>query len=86
MAVVRPEFRVEVYFPDPDDPVLGRRTCAVADCDRSRSENGLCSGHGQRWRDRDRPAMAVFLADPGPVAERPPGSDRLFCDRMSLRQ
>ena len=26
MAVVRPEFRVEVYFPDPDDPVLGRRT------------------------------------------------------------
>ena len=67
MAVVRPEFRVEVYFPDPDDPVLGRRRCAVAGCDRSRSENGLCSGHGQRWRDRDRPAMAVFLADPGPV-------------------
>ena len=26
MAVVRPEFRVEVYLPDPDDPVLGRRT------------------------------------------------------------
>ena len=45
--------------------VAGR--CAVAGCDRSRSENGLCSGHGQRWRDRDRPAMAVFLADPGPV-------------------
>jgi hypothetical protein len=67
VAVVRPEFRVEVYLADPDDPVLGRRRCAVADCDRSRSENGLCSGHGQRWRDRDRPAMAVFLADPGPA-------------------
>ena len=67
MTEVRPEFRVEVYFPDPDDPVLGRRICAVAGCDRSRSENGLCSGHGQRWRHRDRPAMAVFLADPGPV-------------------
>ncbi len=67
MAVVRPEFRVEVYFPDPDDPVLGRRICAVAGCDRSRSENGLCSGHSRRWRDRDRPAMAVFLADSGPM-------------------
>ena len=67
MAVVRPEFRVEVYLADPDDPVLGRRPCAVADCDRSRSENGLCSGHAQRWRDRGRPAMAVFLADPGPA-------------------
>ena len=67
IAVVRPEFRVEVYLVDPDDPVLGRRQCAVADCDRPVSENGLCSGHGQRWRDRDRPALAVFLADPGPV-------------------
>ncbi len=67
VAVVRPEFRVEVYLVDPDDPVLGRRQCAVADCDRSRSENGLCSGHGQRWRDRDRPSMAVFVADPGPA-------------------
>ena len=67
MAVVRPEFRVEVYLVDPDDPVLGRRQCAVADCDRPVSENGLCSGHGQRWRDRNRPALAVFLADPGPV-------------------
>ena len=65
IAVVRPEFRVDVYLADPDDPVLGRQRCAVADCDRSRSEYGLCSGHGQRWRDRDRPAMAVFLADPG---------------------
>ena len=24
MAAVRPQFRVEVYLPDPDDPVLGR--------------------------------------------------------------
>ena len=67
IAVVRPEFRVEVYLVDPDDPVLGRRQCAVADCDRPVSENGLCSGHGQRWRDRNRPAIAVFLTDPGPV-------------------
>ena len=48
IAVVRPEFRVEVYLVDPDDPVLGRRRCAVAKCDRPVSGNGLCSGHGQR--------------------------------------
>lgn len=67
IALVRNEFRIEVYLVDPDDPVLGRRQCAVADCDRPVSESGLCSGHGHRWRDRDRPALAVFLADPGPV-------------------
>jgi integrase len=67
MGHVRPQFRVEVYVADPDDPVLGRRPCAVPDCDRSGAENGLCSGHGQRWRARDRPQMAVFLADPGPT-------------------
>jgi hypothetical protein len=67
MGHVRPQFRVEVYVADPDDPVLGRRPCAVSDCDRSGAENGLCSGHGQRWRARDRPQMAVFLADPGPT-------------------
>ena len=35
MAAVRPEFRVDVYVPGPDDPVLGRRRCAVPGCDRS---------------------------------------------------
>lgn len=66
-AQVRPEFRVEVYLADPDDPVMGRRLCAVPGCDRSRSESGLCRGHAGRWRARSRPAMAVFLADPGPT-------------------
>ena len=65
LARVRPEFRVEIYVADPDDPVLGRRPCAVPECDRSRAENGLCSAHGQRWRARGRPTMAGFLADPG---------------------
>lgn len=67
LARVRPEFRVEVYLADPDDPVLGRRPCAVPGCDRSRSESGLCTGHAGRWRARGRPAMDVFLADPGPT-------------------
>ena len=67
VAQVRPEFRVDVYLSDPGDPVLGRRPCSVPECDRSRAENGLCSGHGRRWRAQDRPEMAVFLTEPGPA-------------------
>lgn len=32
-AIVRPEFRVEVYVAEPGDPVLFGPTCAVAGCD-----------------------------------------------------
>ena len=66
MTVVRPEFRADVYLPDPADPVLGRPLCSVPGCDRSGCEYQLCSAHGGRWRDRGRPDMTVFLADPGP--------------------
>lgn len=67
MGVVRSEFRVDLYVPDPDHPVLGRGVCAVAGCDRSPSGNGLCSAHQRRWLDAGRPEMTEFLADPGPV-------------------
>ena len=66
MTVVRPQFRVDVYLPDPDDPVLGRPMCCVPDCDRSRAEGRLCSGHGRRWRVAGRPDLSAFLAAPGP--------------------
>jgi integrase len=66
VAAVRPEFRTGVLVPDPDDLVLGRRTCPVPGCDRARAEYGLCTAHGNRWRERGRPALAEFLADPGP--------------------
>lgn len=66
MGRVRAEFRTEIHLIDPDDPVLGRGGCPVPGCDRSRAENGLCTGHARRWRDRDRPELVVFLADPGP--------------------
>jgi len=67
LAAVRPEFRVEVYLPAPDDPVLGRPPCAVPGCDRSGWEYQLCGGHAHRWRVRGRPDLAGFLADPGPA-------------------
>lgn len=65
-GVVRAEFRVDLYVPDPDDPVLGRGTCPVTGCDRSPTGNGLCSSHQKRWLDRGRPELAAFLTDPGP--------------------
>lgn len=72
LAVVRSEFRVEVYVPDPDHLVLGRGTCPVTGCDRSPSGNGLCSTHQKRWIERGRPERAAFLTDPGPPGERAP--------------
>ncbi len=64
--MVRAEFRVDIYVPDPADPVLGRGTCPVSDCDRSPAEHALCPVHGKRWLDRGRPELAEFLANPGP--------------------
>lgn len=66
VSEVRAEFRVQVYVPAPDHPVLGRGACSVPGCDRSPSGNRLCSTHQRRWLDRGRPVMATFLADPGP--------------------
>ncbi len=67
VAVVRPEFRVEVYVPDPADPVFGFGFCAVGGCGAPAAERGLCGGHYIRWRKTGRPEMAGFLADPGPA-------------------
>ena len=66
VGAVRREFRAGILVPDPGDPVLGRQDCPAGGCDRPRAENGLCSAHGNRWRDRGRPDLSVFLADPGP--------------------
>ena len=35
MAVLRPEFRADVYVPAPNDPVFISDQCIVADCDRT---------------------------------------------------
>jgi len=66
LGVVRPEFRVDVYVPDPGDPVLGRPICSVPGCDRSGWEYGLCTAHGGRWRAQGRPELTVFVTQPGP--------------------
>jgi site-specific recombinase XerD len=66
MAIVRPEFRTEVYIPAPDDPVFAAGQCTVAGCDRTTAQRGLCNAHAIRWRQRGRPDLQEFLADPGP--------------------
>jgi site-specific recombinase XerD len=66
MAVVRPEFRTEIYIAAADDPVFAAGECAVAGCDRTAVQRGLCNGHVIRWRQRGRPDLGSFLADSGP--------------------
>ena len=68
MAVVRPEFRTDIYIPAPDDPVFVAGQCAVGDCDRTAVSirRGLCNAHAIRFRKGGRPPMQEFLADPGP--------------------
>jgi integrase len=68
MALVRPEFRTDIYIPAPDDPVFIADQCAVAGCDRTAVSirRGLCNAHAIRFRKRGRPPMEDFLAAPGP--------------------
>ena len=66
MAVVRPEFRTEIYIAAADDPVFAAGECVVAGCDRTAVQRGLCNGHVIRWRQRGRPDLESFLADSGP--------------------
>jgi len=60
-AAVRPEFAVECYFPDPDDPVLGGGRCAVASCSRLSWGRGLCGSHYDRWHRAGKPDLTEWL-------------------------
>jgi len=66
LSQVRVEFRTDVYLIDAHDLVLGRGPCSVPTCDRSWTNDRLCSAHRHRWRERGCPEMAVFVAEPGP--------------------
>jgi len=69
-VAVRPEFAVEVYFPDPGDPVLGRGACAVAGCERLSWGRKLCASHYDLWRRHGKPAVETWLATAKPLAKR----------------
>lgn len=61
---VRVEFRVDLYRPDHDDPILRReRSCAVPGCRMNLGPDDVyCHRHDKQWRDLGQPAPAEFLA------------------------
>ncbi|MHB1548003.1 MAG: tyrosine-type recombinase/integrase [Acidimicrobiales bacterium] len=69
-TAVRPEFSVDVYVPDPGDPVLGRDRCAVAACTQLSQGRGLCGSHYDRWRRAGKPAIEAWTASATPLAAR----------------
>lgn len=59
-ALVRPEFRLDIYVAAPGDKVLFGPTCTVLGCERpgkARVVQGerLCNGHWRRWTLADEP-------------------------------
>ena len=67
-GVVRPEFAVDVYFPDREDLILFGHGCAVASCPRRGNnrpgrtgEKWLCLSHYENWLDAGRPALDEWL-------------------------
>jgi integrase len=66
MAVVRPEFRVEVFIPAPGELIFGLGECLVPGCPRQPRTRQLCRGHYSRWQQRGRADIEEFIADPGP--------------------
>ena len=64
---VRAEFQVEVFFPDPDDPVLFGPRCVVGGCvarglQRTEAMRGhLCQAHARAWRADGQPPLRGWL-------------------------
>ena len=77
-AVVRPEFDVVCYRPDPDDAVLARVRCVVAGCDRPSRCFGLCAAHHHRWDGQGRPDLDGFVATAPPVKSTTVRIDETF--------
>jgi integrase len=65
VAAIRPEFRAEMFIPDPADPVFGGQPCRVEGCGRPARARGMCHGHHRRWSDAGKPDVAGFAAVTG---------------------
>jgi integrase len=68
-ASVRAEFQVEVYVPEPGDPVLFGPTCLVAGCDargllRGEGIRGyFCQAHAVMWRRDGSPPQPEWVQE-----------------------
>jgi hypothetical protein len=66
MAVVRPEFRVDILVPGPGALIFNAEPCRVLGCLRMPWTRNLCRGHYYRWKQDGRPDMGVFAASACP--------------------
>ena len=66
MAVVRPEFRVDILVPEPGALIFNAGPCWVAGCLRMPWTRKLCRGHYYRWKQDGCPDMEVFAASTCP--------------------
>jgi len=68
-ASVRREFQVEVYLPEPGDPVLFGPRCLVAGCDARGLQRGegirgyFCQAHAVMWRRDGQPPQEEWVRD-----------------------
>lgn len=68
-AALRPEFTVDVYYPERGEPILFGHACAVGGCPARgnshpgrASERWLCSSHLQAWRVAGHPPVEDWVA------------------------
>lgn len=66
MAVVRPEFRVDILVPERGALVFDTAPCRVSGCVRQPRTRGLCKGHYYAWRQEGRPDIDVFVTTASP--------------------
>ncbi len=78
LELVRSEFAVAIYRPDPTDPVLTGRPCAVKECEHPARSRGLCAAHRSRWANQKQPDLARFIATAAPVRGETPRADEVF--------
>jgi len=67
LGLVRPEFAVPTYRPDPADLVLRRSTVRGGQLWSPGRSQGLCAAHHTRWVSRARPDLSAFVAAAAPV-------------------
>jgi len=78
LGLVRPEFAVPTYRPDPADLVLAGPQCVVGSCGHPARSQGLCAAHHTRWVSRARPDLSAFVAAAAPVRAGKSRADEVF--------
>jgi integrase len=78
LALLRPEFNVDVLRPDAYDPILSGAPCGVDGCDRPARSRGLCAAHRSRWAQQGKPDLAAFITTAGPIRAGRPRADEVF--------